>query len=112
MLKIEAVVRSSKLEQIRQRLAELGIFTFSAYEVKLSGISHTATASKPGAYKTSALIPKTKIEVLCKEREKDKIISAIMSGGRTGSTGDGIVYVYSIDQILKIKNGKAGDEAI
>lgn len=112
MLKIEAVVRSSKLEPIKRELAKIGVVTFSAYEVKLSGLSHAIMSNKPGAYKSSALIPKTKIEVICKDREKDNILNAIANGGKTGMTGDGIVYVYQIDQILKIKNCKIGDEAI
>jgi nitrogen regulatory protein P-II 1 len=112
MLKIEAVVRSSRLESIKRELAKIGIITFSTYEVKLSGLSHAIMSNKPGAYKTSALIPKTKIEVVCKDRDKDTILNAIMSGGKTGMTGDGIIYVCPISQIVKIKNRKIGDEAV
>jgi nitrogen regulatory protein P-II 1 len=112
MLKIEAIVRSSRLEQVKQELEKIGFTTFSMYEVKLSGISHIQQAGKPGAYKRSAIIPKTKIEIICKERDEQKIIDAISQGGKTGQVGDGLIYVYQIADLVKIKNGKTGEAVL
>lgn len=69
------------------------------------------SGGKPGSFKTSALIPKTKIEIICMEKDKDKIIKAISRGAKTGQTGDGIVYVLPITQMLKIKNDKLNENA-
>lgn len=113
MLKIEAVIRSIKLQQVKKELEQIGVITFSSFEVKMSGLAHGATTSgKPGSFKTSALIPKTKIEIICKERDKDRITEAIAKGAKTGQVGDGIVYVYPITHLMKIKNGKLNEQAL
>jgi len=111
MLKIEAIIRSTKLQQVKKELEKIGIVTFSSFEVKLSGISHgLLSGGKPGALKTSALIPKTKIELIC--RDKDRVTEAIAKGAKTVQVGDGIVYVCPIAHLMKIKNGKLDENAI
>jgi len=113
MLKIEAVIRSIKLQQVKKELERIGITTFSSFEVKMAGLAHGMTSDgKPGSFKTSALIPKTKIEIICREKDKDRITEAITKGAKTGQVGDGIVYVYPITHLMKIKNGKLDEQAI
>jgi nitrogen regulatory protein P-II 1 len=113
MLKIEAVIRSIKLQQVKNELEQIGIITFSSFEVKISGLAHEMTSDrKPGSFKTSALIPKTKIEIICMEKDADRITEAIAKGAKTGQIGDGIVYVYPIMHLMKIKNGKLNEQAI
>ncbi|MBM2853070.1 MAG: nitrogen regulatory protein [Candidatus Nitrosotenuis sp.] len=112
MLKIEAVIRSTKLQQVKKELEQIGIVTFSSFEVKISGVSHWSYGGKPGAFKTSVLIPKTKIEIICREKDIDRITQAIAKGAKTGNAGDGIVYVCPIMQLMKIKNGQLDERAI
>ncbi|HSA98343.1 MAG TPA: P-II family nitrogen regulator [Candidatus Nitrosotenuis sp.] len=112
MLKIEAVVRNTKLQQVKKELEQIGIITFSTFEVKISGVSQLSAGGKPGSLKTSVLIPKTKIEIICKDKDKDKVTKAIAMGAKTGQVGDGIVYVCPITQLMKIKNGKLDEQAI
>jgi nitrogen regulatory protein P-II 1 len=113
MLKIEAIIRSTKLQQVKKELEEIGIVTFSSFEVKLSGISHgLLSGGKPGAFKTSALIPKTKIELICRDKDKDRVTEAVAKGAKTGQVGDGIVYVCPITNLMKIRNGKLDEKAI
>ncbi|MGQ0772356.1 MAG: P-II family nitrogen regulator [Nitrososphaerota archaeon] len=113
MLKVEAVIRSIKLQQVKKELERIGIITFSSFEVKMSGLAHGTTSSgKPGSFKTSTLIPKTKIEVICREKDMDRITDAIAKGAKTGQVGDGIVYVYPIIHLMKIKNGKLNEQAL
>jgi len=113
MLKIEAVVRNTKLQQVKKELEQIGIITFSTFEVKISGVSHAqSSGGKPGSLKTSVLIPKTKIEIVCKDKDKDRVTKAIAMGAKTGQMGDGIVYVCPIMQLMKIKNGKLDEQAV
>ncbi|MGI0004734.1 MAG: P-II family nitrogen regulator [Candidatus Nitrosotenuis sp.] len=113
MLKIEAVIRTIKLQEVKKELERIGIVTFSSFEVRISGLAHEMTSDrKPGSFKTSALIPKIKIEVICMEKDADRIIEAIVNGARTGRVGDGIVYVCPISYLMKIKNGRLNDQAV
>lgn len=113
MLKIEAVIRSTKLQQVKNELEQIGISAFSTFKVEMSGLSHGQTSGgRPGTFKTSALIPKTKIEIICKDKDKDAITEAIAKGARTGQVGDGIVYVYPLSHLIKIKNGKTNEQAV
>lgn len=113
MIKIEAVFRSTKTQQVKKELEELGIVSFSTFKVEMSGLSHGQTSGgRPGTFKTSALIPKTKIEIICRDKDLGPITDAIARGAKTGQTGDGIVYAYQLTHLMKIKNGKLGDQAI
>lgn len=113
MLKIEAVIRSTKLQQVKNELEQIGIVSFSMFKVEISGLSHGHTSGgRPGTFKTSALIPKTKIEIICKDRDIDAITNAISKGAKTGQTGDGIIYACPITHLTKIKNGKTGEQAV
>lgn len=113
MLKIEAVFRSTKLQQVKNELEQIGVVSFSMFKVELSGLSHGHTSGgRPGTFKTSALIPKTKIEIICRDRDVDAITAAISRGAKTGQIGDGIVYACPIAHLTKIKNGKTGEQAV
>lgn len=113
MLKIEAVVRNTKLQQVKKELEQIGIVSFSTFKVEMFGLAHGhASSGKPGAFKTSALIPKTKIEIICKDKDKDAITNAISKGAKTGQVGDGIIYTFQLSHLMKIKNGKLDERAI
>lgn len=113
MLKIEAVIRSTRLQQVKNELEQIGVSAFSTFKVEMSGLSHGQTSGgRPGTFKTSALIPKTKIEIICKDKDKDAITEAISKGAKTGQVGDGIIYVYPLSHLVKIKNGKTNEQAV
>ena len=109
MLKIEAIVRSSVLYELQDALIKDGIQTFSTYQVQITGLhkSHQGWRNK-----TSSFIPKTKIEILCSDKDGDHIIKIIQENASTGEKGDGIVFSYSLNKLVKIKDGKTGSEAL
>jgi len=109
MLKIEAIIRNSKLYDVQNALASLDLPTFSSYEVKLTGLHK---GHKSWRNKTSDFIPKSKIEVLCADRDQEKIVKTILDAAKTGEKGDGIVFVYHIDNLVKIKNNDRGESAL
>jgi nitrogen regulatory protein P-II 1 len=109
MIKIEAIVRNSVLHEIQDALAEIGIPTFSAYLVQITGIhrGHEGLRNK-----TSDFIPKTKIEILSVDKDEEKIINTIQKAANTGEKGDGVVFTYNINNIVKIRDKQTGDAAL
>lgn len=109
MRKIEAIIRSSKFSELQKTLAEIDIPTFSSYQVHISGIhkAHEGLRNK-----TSDLIPKVKVEILCADENEEKILEAIRKSTTTGEKGDGIIFSYNIDKLIKIRNGKSGIDAL
>jgi len=109
MRKIEAIVRNSVLHEIQDKLAEIGIPTFSAYQVQITGIHRVHEGLKN---KTSDFIPKTKIEILCADKNEEKIIDTIQNAASTGQKGDGVVFTFNVDKIIKIKDKQTGENAL
>jgi nitrogen regulatory protein P-II 1 len=109
MLKIEAIVRNSALPDIQKILTEQGIPTFSIYQVQMTGIHK---AHHGWRNRMSDFIPKSKIEILCSDNVGDEIIKIIQDIAKTGEKGDGIVYSYMINKIVKIRNGDIDEKAL
>lgn len=109
MYKIEAIIRNSTFYEVQKALSEIGIRTFSAYQVRISGIhkEHHGIRNK-----TTDYIPKSKIELLCSDDDKEKIIRIIEKSASTGEVGDGIVFCYKIENLVKIRDGKTDSEAL
>jgi len=109
MIKIEAVVRSSVLHEIQKELMDEGIPTFSVYQVQITGIhkSHEGWRNK-----TSDLVPKVKIEVLCSEKDEENITNIIQKTARTGEKGDGVIFSYEINKLIKIRTGEVDVAAL
>ena len=109
MRKIEAIVRNSVLHEIQDELAEIGIPTFSAYQVQITGIHRVHEGLKN---KTSDFIPKTKIEILCADKDEEKIVNTIQNAASTGQKGDGVVFTFNVDKIIKIKDKQTNEDAL
>ena len=109
MIKIEAIVRNSVLHEIQDNLSKMGIPTFSSYQVQITGIHKVHEGLKN---KTSDFIPKTKIEILCSDDSEEKIVNTIQQSASTGEKGDGIIFSYKLDKLVKIKNAQTGTDAL
>ncbi len=109
MRKIEAILRSSVLHEVQDALAKIGIPTFSSYQVQITGIHKVHEGWRN---KTSDFIPKSKIEILCTDEDEEKIVNAIQKAATTGEKGDGVVFTYSINQLVKIRSGQTGKDAL
>lgn len=112
LLKIEAIVRNSKLHEIKDALRNIGIQSFSSYEVKIGGIHPGHISWRAHERKASDLIPKSKIEIICQRKDEEKIMETLAKAAHTGETGDGIVFVYSINKLLKIKDNATNQDAL
>ena len=109
MRKIEAIVRSSSVHGIQDALAEIGIQTFSMYQVQITGIHKE---HKGWRNKTSDLIPKSKMEILCAATDEEKIMDTIQKAAQTGDKGDGVISSYEVGKLVKIRDGETNENAI
>lgn len=112
MKKIEAIVRASKFEEVREALAEKEIHFFTFYEVKGHGHEKSKTQFYRGNYYDVGYIARIKLEILLSESFVEKAVEAIIKSAQTGEKGDGLIYVSDLDKTINIRTGKTGSDAI
>ncbi len=112
MKKIEAIVREEKLESVKKGLEENGYFGMTVSEVSGRGRQKGLCLQwRVGEYRVDFL-PKLKIEVVVLDEDLSKILHVIASSARTGEMGDGKIFVFSLDNAVRIRTGENGDNAI
>jgi len=112
MKKIEAVVKPFKLDEVREALTNLGCSGLTVTEVKGFGRQKGHTELYRGAEYTVDFLPKVKVEVVVADDLVEKVIDALIKAARTGKIGDGKIFVYPMEQVIRIRTGESGDEAI
>jgi nitrogen regulatory protein P-II 1 len=112
MKKIEAVIKPFKLDDVKEVLTQLGIFGMTVTEVRGFGRQKGHTELYRGSEYTIDFLPKVKIEVVVPNELVDKVVSAIASAAKTGSIGDGKVFVLPIGEAIRIRTGEKGESAI
>ena len=112
MKKIEAVIKPFKLDEVREALSELGVSGLTVTEVKGFGRQKGHTEIYRGAEYAIGFLPKIKIEVAVKADVAERAVEAIAKAARTGSIGDGKVFVFDIEHALRIRTGESNDDAI
>jgi nitrogen regulatory protein P-II 1 len=112
MKKIEAIIKPHKLDEVKDRLRQVGISGMTVSEVKGFG----RTGGKTEVYRGSAyvvdFVPKVRIEIVVKDSMLADAVQAIASAAKTGKIGDGKIFVTPVDEALRIRTGEKGDEAI
>jgi nitrogen regulatory protein P-II 1 len=112
MVKIEAVIRDSMVELVKDELAKVGIAGMTAWEVRGFGHQKGQTTTYRGAEYTVDFVPKVKIELVVSDEDADRIVDTIVRTTRTGSIGDGKIFVFPIAQCIRIRTGETGRHAI
>ena len=112
MKKIEAYIRHEAFEPIRDELLQLGFPSLSITEVKGSGRQKGVTERYRGAELTNWLRPKVKIECVVETKDVDTVVEAILKHARTGSVGDGKLFVLPVEQAFRIRTGESGEETL
>jgi nitrogen regulatory protein P-II 1 len=112
MYKIEAIIRHYKLEDVKNSLTAKGITGLTATEVRGFGRQRGHKEQYRGAEYTVDFLPKVKIEVIVKDDELTGAIDTITSSARTGKVGDGKIFISRLDQVIRIRTGETGPEAI
>lgn len=109
---IMAIIKPFKLDEVRDALTELGIQGLTVTEVKGYGRQKGHTEIYRGTEYAVSFLPKLKIEIGVESSMVDKAIEAISQAAQTGQIGDGKIFVYSIDQAVRIRTGESGTEAL
>jgi nitrogen regulatory protein P-II 1 len=112
MKKIEAIIKPFKLDDVKDALNEVGIHGMTVTEVKGFGRQKGHTELYRGAEYVVEFLPKIKIEAIVSDEDVEKVIETILKTARTGNIGDGKIFVYDIKDVIRIRTGERGKEAI
>ncbi len=112
MKKIEAIIKPFKLDDVRSALTEVGITGMTATEVKGFGRQKGHTELYRGAEYVVDFIPKVKLELVLEDSRVDQCVEVIMQAARTGKIGDGKIFITDVENIIRIRTGEKGAEAI
>ncbi len=112
MKKIEAVIKPFKLDEVKEALNDIGIQGMTVSEVKGYGRQKGHTELYRGAEYVVDFLPKIKIEITVSDEIVEKVIETIENSARTGRIGDGKVFVSDITDVVRIRTGERGDDAI
>ncbi len=109
---IAAIVRPFKLDDVREALSQAGVSGITVTEVKGFGRQKGHTELYRGAEYVVDFLPKVKIETVVDDSQVDAIVEAIQQSARTGKTGDGKIFVTAIEQVIRIRTGEIGPDAV
>ena len=112
MKKIEAIIKPFKLDEVREALSELGVNGLTVTEVKGFGRQKGHTELYRGAEYVVDFLPKVKVELVLADDLVDRAIDVIAQAARTGKIGDGKIFVYPVEQVIRIRTGETGKEAL
>jgi nitrogen regulatory protein P-II 2 len=110
--KIEAIVRPSRLEEIKDALTAIGVTGMTVSEVKGFGRQRGHTELYRGAEYVVDFVPKTRIEVAVRNDLLDQVIEAIIKAAKTGKVGDGKIFITDIGRVIRIRTGETDDAAL
>ena len=112
MKQITAIVKQFKLEEVREALAEIGVSGLTVTEVKGFGRQKGHTELYRGAEYVVDFLPKVKVTLIIGDTAVDRAIEAIIKAARTGKIGDGKIFVTDVAQVVRIRTGESGEQAI
>ncbi|KGF78291.1 P-II family nitrogen regulator [Massilia phosphatilytica] len=112
MKMITAIIKPFKLDEVREALSEINVQGITVTEVKGFGRQKGHTELYRGAEYVVDFLPKTKIEAAVDDAIVDQVIDTIQSAARTGKIGDGKIFVSNLEQVVRIRTGETGNEAL
>ncbi len=112
MKKIEAIIKPFKLEEVKAALSEIGIQGMTLTEVKGFGRQKGHTEIYRGSEYTVDFLPKVKLEIVVEDSRVDQVVHTIVKTANTGKIGDGKIFVYNLEQVVRIRTGETGVEAL
>ncbi|MBI5547138.1 MAG: P-II family nitrogen regulator [Deltaproteobacteria bacterium] len=113
MKKVEAIIKPIKLDDVTDALVRMGVKGLTAFDVRGFGRQRgRSDLSLVGTEVVAEFLPKTKLEVLVHDDEVEAVIDAISKAAHTGNNGDGKIFVTTVDDVLRIRTGERGEDAI
>lgn len=110
--KIEAIIREEALGRVKDALGSLGIVGMNVFEVRGHGRQRGGEHDWKNTYTHDDLLPKVQINVILSERNVERTVEAIVEAARTGNEGDGIIFVYPVEDVVRIRSGERGHTAL
>ena len=112
MKKIEAVIKPFKLDEVKEALQDIGVQGMTVLEAKGYGRQKGHTELYRGAEYVVDFLPKMKIEIAVADDEVERVVEALINAARTGRIGDGKIFVSDLDNVIRIRTGERGPQAI
>jgi nitrogen regulatory protein PII len=112
MRKVEAIIKPFKLDEVKEALQAIGVQGMTVSEVKGFGRQKGHTELYRGAEYVVDFLPKIKLEIACSDDLVDKIVQAIVQAANTGRIGDGKIFVYPLQDVIRIRTGESGADAV
>jgi nitrogen regulatory protein P-II 1 len=112
MKKIEAIIKPFKLDDVRESLADINVTGMTVTEVKGFGRQKGHTELYRGAEYMVDFLPKVKLEIVVADDQVDRCVEAIMKTAQTGRIGDGKIFVFDVERVIRIRTGEEDEEAI
>ena len=110
--KIEAIIREEKLEDVKSALHEIGIVGMNVFEIQGHGRQGGITLTgRTGTYRVD-MLPKYQLNIVLSDHNVENTIATIRASAGTGEPGDGIIFIYPVDDIVRIRTGERGTEAL
>jgi nitrogen regulatory protein P-II 1 len=110
--KVEAFIKPDKLSPVKDALAKAGFPALTTYEVKGRGRQTGIVQTVDGFTLYADLLPKVKLELVVEAQELEKVLEVIVENARTGTIGDGKIFVSNIEEVVRVRTGERGREAI
>ncbi|MBF0492981.1 MAG: P-II family nitrogen regulator [Deltaproteobacteria bacterium] len=112
MKKIEAIIKPFKLDEVKEALQAIAVNGMTVSEVKGFGRQKGHTELYRGAEYVVDFLPKIKVEIIVGDAEVQKIVEAIQKAAKTGRIGDGKIFVTSVEEVIRIRTGETGENAV
>ena len=112
MKKIEAVIKPFKLDEVKEALHEVGLQGITVVEARGFGRQKGHTELYRGAEYVVDFLPKVKIELVCEDAVVERAVEAIVAAARTSRIGDGKIFVSPVEEVVRIRTGERGEDAI
>ena len=112
MKKIEAIIRPFRIDDVREALAEIGVKGMTLTEVKGYGRQKGHTELYRGSEYQIDFLPKLKLEVIVPDAMTDKVVETIVKAAKTGQVGDGKIFIYAVEDAVRVRTGESGEDAL
>lgn len=112
MKKIEALIRPEKLDVVKEELQNKGILGMTITEVEGCGRQKGLLQQWRGETYRMDLVPKIKLEIVVKDQDVNKVVSIILENAKTGEIGDGKIFVLPVEEVIRIRSGEKGEDAV
>lgn len=112
MKKIEAVIQPHKLDEVKEALIGIGVDGITVSEVRGHGRQKGHTETYRGAEYTVDLLPKIKLEMIVPSARVDQLLEVLTAAAKSGKIGDGKIFVFPVEEAIRIRNGDRGEDAL